>query len=247
MGIYYASRCSLTSSDSVYMEFPLYRSKDLPNIPFSKEEVMFLFENASRNVSSGKFLEAIELFKSCLQKCIFLCSLLSDSSDLKEIINSSREYVVALQMELYRKELPADKQKRSLELSAYFTHFNMDGKHLALALRAAMISAFKLKCLHSSLGFARRLLELGPQPEIAQQARKIISLAEKSPQDEVLLEYNPLNPFVVCASTYEPLYKGGKPSVHCPYCGASYIEKQKGGLCVCCDVSKIGLQVSGFQ
>jgi len=56
-----------------------------------------------------------------------------------------------------------------LQMAAYFTHCNMQPVHMILTLRTALNLFFKLKNFKTAASFARRLLELGPKPEIAQQ------------------------------------------------------------------------------
>ncbi len=90
---------------------------------------------------------------------------------LKQLIDVAREYILAMRLELTRKELsdsPED-QKRSVELAAYFTHCRLQPVHTILGLRVAMVQAYKLRCFQSTSGFVQRLLELGPSPQIAQQ------------------------------------------------------------------------------
>ena len=75
-------------------------------------------------------------------------------------------------MEIKRKELPKstiEEQKRLCEMAAYFTHCNLQPIHLILTLRTALNLFFKLKNYKTGASFARRLLELGPRPEVAQQ------------------------------------------------------------------------------
>ena len=82
-------------------------------------------------------------------------------------------------METSRKELPKnslEEQKRICELAAYFTHCNLQPVHQILTLRTALNLFFKLKNYKTAASFARRLLELGPRPEVAQQARKILQV-----------------------------------------------------------------------
>merc|ERR1711874_775798 len=57
-------------------------------------------------------------------------------------------------------------------MAAYFTHCNLQPVHQVLTLRTALNLAFKLKNFKTAGGFARRLLELGPKPEVAQQTRR---------------------------------------------------------------------------
>ena len=82
-------------------------------------------------------------------------------------------------MEMARKELPKgtiEEQKRICELAAYFTHCNLQPIHQILTLRTACNLFFKIKNFKTSGSFARRLLELGPKPEVAQQTRKILQV-----------------------------------------------------------------------
>lgn len=75
-------------------------------------------------------------------------------------------------MELARRELPKStlqEQKRVCEMAAYFTHCNLQPQHLILTLKTAQTLFFKLKNFKTAASFARRLLELGPKPEIAKQ------------------------------------------------------------------------------
>jgi coatomer protein complex subunit alpha (xenin) len=59
-------------------------------------------------------------------------------------------------------------------------------------------------------GVHRRLLELNAGAKIAEQARTVLSACEKSPTDAVKLNYDPRNPFDLCAATFVPIYKGSK-------------------------------------
>ena len=82
-------------------------------------------------------------------------------------------------METARKELPKsniEQQKRICEMAAYFTHCNLQPIHQILTLRTACNLFFKIKNFKTSGSFARRLLELGPKPDVAQQTRKILQV-----------------------------------------------------------------------
>lgn len=56
-----------------------------------------------------------------------------------------------------------------VQMAAYFTHSNLQPVHMILVLRTALNLFFKLKNFKTAATFARRLLELGPKPEVAQQ------------------------------------------------------------------------------
>jgi coatomer protein complex subunit alpha (xenin) len=71
-------------------------------------------------------------------------------------------------------------------------------------------------------------------------------LAEKSPRDEVVLNYDSLNPFVLCATSFAPIYKGN-PVLTCSFCQASYSPDKQDSLCTVCGVAKVGATVSGLK
>jgi len=54
-------------------------------------------------------------------------------------------------------------------MAAYFTHCNLQPVHMVLVLRTALNLFFKLRNFKTAASFARRLLELGPKPDVAQQ------------------------------------------------------------------------------
>lgn len=59
-------------------------------------------------------------------------------------------------------------------MAAYFTHCSLQPVHMVLVLRTALNLFFKLKNFKTAASFARRLLELGPKPEVAQQVTKCV-------------------------------------------------------------------------
>lgn len=152
-------------------------------------------------------------------------------------------------MEIERKKLPKetlDQQKRICEMAAYFTHSNLQPVHMILVLRTALNLFFKLKNFKTAATFARRLLELGPKPEVAQQTRKILSACEKNPTDACQLNYDMHNPFDICAASYRPIYRG-KPVEKCPLSGACYSPEFKGQICRVTTVTEIGKDVIGLR
>merc|ERR1711972_1312445 len=167
----------------------------------------------------------------------------------QQLLTICREYLIGLKMELIRKESPkktAEDMKRNCEMAAYFTHCSLQPVHLILTLRTAQNLAFKLKNFRTAASFARRLLELGPKPEVAQQTRKILQACDKGGQDEVTLAYDEHNPFRLCAKTYVPIYQG-KPEEKCPLCNSSFQPSFKGTLCPICTVSEIGKDCIGLR
>lgn len=109
-----------------------------------------------------------------------------------------------------------------------------------------MNAAFKLKCYKTAGSFARRLLELGPKPEVSQAARKIQQVCDQNPTDAVQLDYDEYNPFSICAYSFTPIYRG-KPEVKSPFCGASYHAEHAGKICNIDQISQIGKNVQGLK
>ncbi|PSN39046.1 Coatomer subunit alpha [Blattella germanica] len=181
--------------------------------------------------TNGKFTDAIEK----LHSVVLSAPLLAVDGRLK--------------METARKELPKatlEDQKRLCEMAAYFTHCCLQPVHQILTLRTALNLFFKLKNYKTAASFARRLLELGPRQEVAQQAKKILQACDKNPVDEHQLQYDEHNPFVLCAQTFRPIYRG-KPEEKCPLCGASYLPQFKGTVCNICMVAEVGKETIGLR
>lgn len=107
---------------------------------------------------------------------LFLCQV----SEAQNLLRVCKEYVVGISMELYRKGLgksTPEEQCRSMELAAYFTHCELQPGHQILTLRTAVNLAFKMKNYKMAMSFGRRLLNLGPRPEVAQNIRKVVQVS----------------------------------------------------------------------
>ncbi|XP_011135745.1 coatomer subunit alpha [Harpegnathos saltator] len=200
--------------------------------------------------TAGKFSEAVDKLQAILLSVpLLVVDTRQDIAEAQQLIQICREYILGLKMETERKNLPKNTlndQKRICEMAAYFTHCNLQPVHQILTLRIAANIFFKLKNYKTAASFARRLLELGPKPEHAQQVRKILQVCDKNPVDEHQLAYDEHNPFSLCASTFTPIYRG-KPEVKCPLCGASYNPLFKDTVCKICEVAMIGKECIGLR
>lgn len=212
--------------------------------------IFVVFQACYQLTTIGKFTEAVENFQQILMKIPLLAvDTRQEIAEAQQLLNICREYIVGLQMEIYRKTLPKNtiaEQKRICELSAYFTHCNLQPIHQILTLRTSLNMFFKLKNYKTAASFARKLLDLGPRTEIAQQCRKMMSACEQQPTDEHDLEYDEYNPFDICAITYTPIYRG-KQHIKCSLCNAAYNSKFNGKNCVICKVAQVGKTVSGLK
>lgn len=113
-----------------------------------------------RFFQTGKFNDAKEAFVSVLVDIpLVMTESKQEGLEIKEMLEICREYITAIRIKAAMSEAASD-PVRSTELSAYFTHCNLQPVHLLLALRSAMGTAFKHKNFISAASFARRMLEL---------------------------------------------------------------------------------------
>ncbi|XP_034935334.1 coatomer subunit alpha-like [Chelonus insularis] len=222
----------------------------LPAVGLHLTELVQRLQVCYQLTTGGKFMEAIEKLQAILLSVpLLIVDTRQDIAGAQQLIQICREYILGLKMETERKNAPKstlEEQKRVCEMAAYFTHCNLQPVHQILTLRTAVNLFFKLKNYKTTASFARRLLELGPKPEVAQQVRKILQACDKNAVDEHEMKYDQYNPFSLCAATYTPIYKG-KPEVKCPLCGASYHPQFKDLLCKICEVSQIGKECTGLK
>ncbi|XP_067685540.1 coatomer subunit alpha-like [Haliotis asinina] len=207
-------------------------------------------QTAYQLTTTGKFADACEKFRSILLSVpLLVVDNKQEIAEAQQLIEICREYIVGLSLEAKRKEMPKsnlEEQKRVCEMAAYFTHCSLQPVHLILTLRTALNLFFKLKNYKTAASFARRLLELGPKPDVATQTRKILAACEKNPVDEHELKYDQHNPFDICAATFVPIYRG-KPVVKCPLSGACYLPEFKGQVCRVTQVTEIGKDCIGLR
>ena len=222
----------------------------LPAIGLKLNDLIQRLQKAYEMTTSGRFGEAVEVFRSILLSVpLLVVDTKQEIAEAQQLVEVCREYIVGLQMELFRKDSPKDSiedQKRVCELAAYFSHCNLQPIHKILTLRTALNLFYKLKNFKTAAVFAQRLLELGPSPDVAQQTRRVLAACEKTPTNAVELKYDEYNPFDICAASYVPIYRG-KPVVKCPLSGACYLPEFKGQLCRVSKATEIGKDVIGLR
>lgn len=212
--------------------------------------VIGLLKEGYKLFKANKLPEALTKFSETLQLIpLLIVSTSDEQEEVQQMLGICREYIIGLQMEQARRELAQSDPsaiQRGLELAAFFTHCELDPQHLLLALRLAMTTAFKAKNFVTAASFARRLLELGPSQQLAKQARDIQTVSERTPHDEVPLDYDQFNPFVVCARSFTPIYQGSQ-SLKCPFCSASYKPDTADLICSVCQLSQIDAPATGLR
>merc|ERR1711979_127503 len=129
---------------------------------------------------------------------------------MKEMVSVCREYITAIRIKGAMSEASSD-PVRSTELSAYFSHCQLQPVHQVLALRSAMATAFKHKNFIAASGFARRLLELPDMSsernaELRTKASKVLQKSESMARNEHVLNYDETRQFVIDCQTLKPIY-----------------------------------------
>ncbi|GAQ04553.1 putative coatomer subunit alpha [Aspergillus lentulus] len=225
--------------------------KVLPIIPKDLETIANVdLQEGYAAMRANKLEDGVKIFKGILHSVLVnTVSSEAEVEQAKKIIETAREYILAMSIELERRSLSTDTPenlKRSLELSAYFTIPKLEVAHRQLALMAAMKLAFANKNFSSALSFANRMLANGGSAKLLDQAKKIKVQCERSPQDKIDIEFDQFAEFDICAASFTPIY-GGSPSVSDPFTGAKYHEQYKGTVCRISEVTEIGAPASGLR
>ncbi|KAI7900947.1 coatomer protein alpha subunit [Cokeromyces recurvatus] len=251
MAIYQASRISLEGvASNPSIQYGLRRSPENSNPRNALPVTVYNFQSivttqlqmAYRLFTSGKLVAAAQQFKQLLHSVLFTVTTNeTDANELLMLVDICREYLLGLAMEQERRSIAgqtSEDQKRALELAAYFAHCQLQTPHMQLALRQATKQAFRCKNFRTASQFASRLLELAPPRTVAEEARKIQAVCDRTMNDEITFDYDQYNPFDVCAATFQPIYRGS-PKAECCYCKASYKPDYEGKICTICEVAKI--------
>ncbi|KAF7983484.1 hypothetical protein HWV62_21792 [Athelia sp. TMB] len=224
-------------------------SRVLPVAVHTLQSVRSELAEGYRFVSGNKLAEAQTAFRSVLRSLLLVAvSTDEEGKEWRDTVTAAREYLLGVSIELERRRVAQedpDNVTRSLELAAYFTHCTLQAPHMQIALRSASNVFAKANNHATAAKFARRLLELSPDPKIVSQARQRIAAGDRNPRDAVEVTYDEHTEFEICAASYTPIYKGD-PAVHCPYTDASFLPEFKGKLDPLTELTEIGVSSSGL-
>jgi coatomer protein complex subunit alpha (xenin) len=208
-------------------------------------------KNGYKFFQGGKFNDAKAAFVDVLSKIpLTVADNRAEATEMKEMLEICREYITAIRIKGAMSECAND-PVRSTELSAYFTHCNLQPVHLLLALRSAMGTAFKHKNFIAAASFARRLLELPDMnsernADLRVKATKVLQKSEQMARNEHNLNYDESVSFSIDCKDFVPV-KAGEKSCKCAYCGSSYTgESMKNRICLTCSFCKVGVETIGL-
>jgi coatomer protein complex subunit alpha (xenin) len=224
--------------------------KILPAIPRDLESVRTNgLQKGFAAMKANNLEEGVKIFRGVLHNLILATvQNKSEIEEAKRIIRTATEYIIAMSIELERRDIATDESqaKRNLELSAYFTKPILELPHRQIALMSAMKLAYTKKNHVLAAHFASRVLANSSQGKNAENARKIKAVSERSGQDAIEIEYDQFAEFDICAASYTPIYSG-QPFVQDPFTGAKYHPRYKGSICRVSQVTEIGAPASGLR
>lgn len=241
------------------MNLPLLRNdadghpgkNSLPRVPLTLKILVAGMRMGYRAFQGGKFNDSKVAFSDVLAKIpLVVTTDRNEASEVKDMLEICREYITAIRIKGAMSEATGD-PVRSTELSAYFTHCNLQPVHLLLALRSAMGTSFKHKNFIVAASFARRLLELPDMnsqknAELRVKATKVLQKSEAMARNQHELNYKETSTFVIDCKHLKPIYAGEK-KLECPYCGSACSdEEMKGKNCPTCNMSLIGVDTIGL-
>jgi len=222
----------------------------LPRIPYSIQELVNGIRMGYKSFQAGKFNEAKAAFSNVLLTIpLVVTNSKSEAAEVKEMLDVCREYITAIRVKSAVSEYAKD-PARSTELSAYFTHCNLQPVHLLLALRSAMGTAFKHKNYIAAASFARRLLELPDMrnernADLRVKASKVLQKSEQMARNEHSLNYKEDATFFIEINDFVPIYDPSQ-SIKCSYCGSYSKENMLHKTCVTCGFCANGEKTIGL-
>lgn len=203
---------------------------------FSLSDLESNLQSAHSLTTAGKFQEAKRQYLQILYSTIFV----DHNTDTSGIFKESLEYIVALTIELRRKELLSspDQVGLSCELAVLFTKCSLRQDHLILAMRSAISFLFKHKQFFTCASLATRLLELNVESSIATQIEKILSTCQRDRTDSIpISDLSDSKKKTFCSQSLR--YTSSVGLVCCCFCksvGESSYQRQ---ICNICSLSEM--------
>ena len=235
-----ASHYQVPSSDPNNPIFVPSPAPPLYNFSNIRESV----DSAHELFTAGKFSDAIPAYRRIIH--MVLLSEVADSAQQAEALNviqTCREYILALSIEIARKEAVMSPNARPLELTLYFAHRQLRNDHRQLAMRAAVTSLFKAKCYKSAGDIAKRLLDSNLSDEaFLSQLRKLLAICERSASStggvvKDTIELVSDEGKSICARTFTVIEEGNL--VSCVICNANYDSPHAPKICQVCQLREL--------
>ena len=232
---------------------PFTRSSkpSLPAMIYTKTHILHFLKMGLRYFQNGNFEESLNVFRSMFLLIPFVIAQTAEEEMfIKQSIDTIREYITAIMLELRSKECGENIQQ-SLEYTYFMTRCHLQNQHLLLVLNSAMVASFKIKNFIDAAAFANQILanpDVHNNPSanagLVTKAKKVLARCEKDGRNagpSCIID----RPFLIDLLSFTPVYKE-ENCVTCPYCSASYKEEANGKVCAVCGVAQIGLKTLGL-
>ena len=231
---------------------PMLRSAS-PSLPLAVYRLQHVFQAAKagmRFFQAGHFEDTLAAFKSMLEIVpLVVVDSQEEETDLRQIVEMAKEYILAVQIELARREVPAG-SARHLLLAACMTQCKLQSSHVLLTLNSAMVAAFKAGNFIDAASYANRIL-VNPDihaprnAALEQRARKVLQRSEREGRNAVETGLSSDRPNVLDSDSLE-LVEQIADCVKCPLCTAPYAATKKGMTCRVCGLSQVGVETVGL-
>jgi coatomer protein complex subunit alpha (xenin) len=235
------------------LDAPLPRDRALPVVGFTLATLQERVRNLYRAFMEGKFSECkehLDALFAAIPLVVIPSGAKAELAEVKAILRIALEYKLAVRIMLTAKAHDQEDGVRQMELASYMAHCALEPPHLILALNLAMSVCYKFQNFIHAAGFARRLLEMpdissAKNAALATKAKKVLQLSEQQARNAHKIDYDPAQPFTICAGSLTPIYKGVE-SIVSPFSGAVYLPRFKGSVCAIDGMSAVGIETLGL-
>jgi len=254
--VYRHSRASFCILPLIKPSEIIIHKKGIPNAAVTINYLNEIFKKASEMMTEGKFQDAANLFKKCINMIPVIKVPTEElSKEAFKLIKNCYEYLIAIKCETERKK-QGTSPERGLELVCLMSICGMANIHKILALKNAIVISHKMKNFTTGTHLCQKLLDfktLGLSEADYQKYQKNLNFFASKGTNEIninidttkLLLFNEAEN-VICAGSLKPL-KNAQESMRCSYCKATYDMQFKEQECQICEISTIGVEVVGLR
>jgi len=229
-----------------------------PAVLFSLRMIMDQVKEGMQLTTRGVFDKALVRFRGALQTIpLSVAADAQEEQHLLALIDTCREYVNFMRMEVARKQLDqVTDVVRNLEMAAYLTCVRLTPAHRYLALQLALTVSFNIGNFMTCASFAKRLIQgswdsLPCNVRLAapiDKAKRVLEVCQTRGSDKHEIDFDAQaspEDFRLCAGSFTQI-PPTEPVAKCPFCGSMYHASFKGKLCSTCSISEIGANTLGI-
>lgn len=248
--VYAASKLVMPGHEAL-PPVPVYVFRDdegtLPHIP-GFDQLQDKLAEAFGEVKANQLELAVDSFRAILQTTATLAvKTEQEEQQVRKVIDTCHNYVLAFSIELKRRALPSGDTKRNLELAAYFTVPKLRSAHATLPLRVAVVQASNAKNYALASHFAAEYLKVDSSSATADRMRTNKARWDVAKTlDAVDVDFDTAAEFDIDPISLTPIYST-QPSVSEPLTGAKYHVANRGSVCAITGFTQVGAAASGLR